>query len=357
MNWRPVIVILIFCFALKNYGQTPLQANAGNNFTLCPGSTVIIGSSIPSTGGLPPYSYQWSPAASLSSATVANPTLTAIASGYYYFQVRDANDNIAKDSILITVPNLSQYTAGNDTSYCPGHASNIVLGNPINASATGCIFNWLPTSGLNNPTLPNPVANPTTTTVYSLTVTKGSCSIQTGTVSVSLVGLSLYVTFNDTTIKEGITISLHAISPSATSFTWNPQFYFIKYQYTANPDVEPIVSTTYSVTAIDETSGCIATDTVRVRVTPDDQLIFYSAFTPNNDGDNDFFYIGNIYKYPDNVLKVYNRYGQIIYTSAGYKNDWDGSYQGNKVPTGTYFYILDSGTSKGKYAGSVTILR
>ena len=38
-------------------------------------------------------------------------------------------------------------------------------------------------------------------------------------------------------------------------------------------------------------------------------------------------------------------------------NDWDGSFQGNKVPTGTYFYILDTGTDKGKYKGTVTIMR
>lgn len=351
------ILVLFITLSVNYFAQSPLQANAGNNFTLCPGATVTLGSSIPATGGTPPYIFNWSPATGLNTTSVANPTLTVTSGGYYVLEVRDTNDSLAIDSILITVPNLSIYTAGKDTAYCPGNASNIILGNPINSSAPGITFNWSPASGLNNPTAPNPVANPTTSTVYSLTVSNGGCSQQTGTVSVSLLGLSLSVTFKDTTIKEGVTISLHAISPTATSYTWDPQFYFIKYQYTANPDVNPIVSTTYTVTALDENTGCMAMDSVRVRVIPDDELVFYSAFTPNNDGDNDVFYIGNIFKYPNNVLKVYNRYGQLIYTSSGYKNDWDGSYQGNKVPTGTYFYILDSGTDKGKYTGSVTILR
>ena len=90
---------------------------------------------------------------------------------------------------------------------------------------------------------------------------------------------------------------------------------------------------------------------------PSDDLVFYSAFTPNSDGVNDYFYIGNIQKYPDNILKIYNRYGQVIFTSANYNNDWNGEYQGNKVPTGTYFYILYTNTGKGNYSGSVTILR
>jgi gliding motility-associated-like protein len=110
------------------------------------------------------------------------------------------------------------------------------------------------------------------------------------------------------------------------------------------------------VTALD-VNGCLSWDTVRVNVLPFDEPIFYSAFTPNGDGNNDFFYIGNIQKFPDNILKVYNRYGQVIYTSAQYKNDWDGSYQGNKIPTGTYFYVFDTGTDRGRYKCTVTILR
>jgi gliding motility-associated-like protein len=85
-------------------------------------------------------------------------------------------------------------------------------------------------------------------------------------------------------------------------------------------------------------------------------LFFYSAFTPNNDGDNDFFYIGNLNKYPENNLKIYNRYGKLIYNISNYDNSWDGNYLGNAVPTGTYFYIFNDGKDK-LYKGSVTILR
>lgn len=354
---RDYILIILILFVTKGvFAQLPLQANAGPDFTACPGTTVILGTSNVANGGTPPYFYTWSPATGLNNPSVANPTLTPGNSGNFYLMVNDANDTKAYDTVFVFVPNLNQFQAGKDTVYCAGMASNISLGSANNATATtGYNFSWSPGSGLNNPNAPNPIANPTTSTVYSLTVSYGPCSSITGTVDISIIGLNIYTTFHDTTILEGRTISLYAISP-ATSYTWSPN-YFLQFGNTSKADVSPLVTTTYSVFAINENNGCVGMDTVLVRVTPDDELIFYSAFTPNGDGDNDYFFIGNIFKYPDCVLKVYNRYGQVIFTSAGYKNDWDGSYQGNKVPTGTYFYILESGTDKGNYTGTVTILR
>lgn len=351
-----LIIVSFISFFAKLNAQT-LQANAGPDIYACQNSTVVLGTAVPATGGTPPYFYSWSPTTGLNSASIANPTLSVTAPTLYTLTVRDSNDSIATDVVFVNVPNLLIYTTGKDTAYCPGLSSNIPLGNPINSSATGITFSWSPSAGLNNPTAPNPVANPTTSTVYSLTVSNGSCAIQTGTVNVLLAGISISLTFKDTTIKEGTTISLYANSPNANVFYWTPQNGTIHYQNTSSPEVYPTITTTYTLMAKDSVTGCFTYDTVRVNVIPDDDLVFYSAFTPNSDGDNDFFYIGNIFKYPDNILKVYNRYGQVVYTSAGYKNDWDGSYQGNKLPTGTYFYILDSGTEKGKYTGSVTILR
>lgn len=349
-----IILSCIFVFTWKSNAQN-LQAFAGPDINACPGNTVVLGTSVAASGGLGPYLYTWTPATGLNTATVANPTLTVGSNTVYLLTVRDANDSIAHDTLKINIIDLSIYSAGTDTTYCPGIASNIPLGNPINSTAIGITFNWTPSLGLNNASSPNPIANPTTTTIYSLTVSQGPCSVSAGTVAVNISGINLNLAFKDTIIKEGTTITLLSTS-AASSFTWLPKDNFIKYDNSPAPDVNPIITTTYTIIAIDG-KGCIASDTVRVIVTPDDELIFYSAFTPNGDGNNDYFYIGNIYKYPNNILKIYNRYGQVIFTSAGYKNDWNGEYQGNKVPTGTYFYVLDSGTEKGKYTGSVTIMR
>jgi len=354
MKARFFYSFILFLFVRVTSAQS-LSANAGPDFTLCPGSSGVLGSSVPASGGLPPYIFTWSPATGLSSTGVPNPTVTINTQTTYTLQVRDANDSLAYDYVTVFVSNIMQYTAGKDTSYCMGLNLNYVLGNPINATATATSFSWSPAAGLNNASSPNPIANPSVTTTYSLTVTSGGCTAQTGTVTITLLTFNLNLAFTDTTIKEGQTITLISNS-SAASYTWIPNNGFIKYANTSTPDVNPVNGTTYTVFAIGS-NGCWGADTVRVNVTPDDELVFYSAFTPNGDGNNDYFYIGNISKYPDNVLKIYNRYGQVIFTSSGYKNDWNGSYQGNDVPTGTYFYILYTNSPKGNYKGSVTILR
>lgn len=346
-------ILILFLASLCPFSSSAqLIANAGPDFTLCPAAKSVLGSSVPATGGTPPYVFNWSPSVGLSSTTVANPTITGVSSQTYVLDVSDKNDNHAYDTVVVTVPDLSVYTAGSDVRSCAG--KTITIGNPNNNSASGVTFIWSPAAGLSSPTLATPAANPSVSTVYTLTVTKGSCSLQTGTVFVDLQGLPLGLNFQDTTIYEGVTITLIS-SAQATSYDWFPK-YMIKYDYTNAPDVSPIHTTVYTVFAIDA-NGCLTHDTVRVNVIPSDEPVFYSAFTPNGDGNNDFFFIGNVQKFPDNILKIYNRYGQVIYTAAGYNNDWDGSYQGNKVPTGTYFYIFDTGTERGQYKGSITILR
>ncbi|WP_405291991.1 tandem-95 repeat protein, partial [Algibacter sp. Ld11] len=77
----------------------------------------------------------------------------------------------------------------------------------------------------------------------------------------------------------------------------------------------------------------------------------YSTFTPHNvDGINDYFTIDCIENYPKNTLKIYNRWGYEVYTASGYNNTWDGVSNGprtvneeDKVPVGTYYYVLDLG--------------
>ena len=347
--------ILLFVTSLA-LAQKP-TAFAGPDYTLCPdgSASAVLGASVAATGGTPPYIYSWIPATGLSSASVSNPTVTTGTQITFTLEVHDANDSIGTDMVTVFISDLMKYKAGRDTSYCLGKANNIVIGSSINASAGSATFSWSPSYGLNNTTAPNPIANPSVSTTYSVFVNKDGCTAYTGSVNINISMFNINLAFHDTTIKEGQTITLIANS-SALTYTWYPWNTSYQYGSTSHPDVNPIVTTTFFAYAYDS-YGCLGFDTVRVNVIPDDELIFYSAFTPNADGNNDYFYIGNIFKYPDNVLKIYNRYGQVIFTSAGYQNDWNGEYQGVKVPTGTYFYILYTNTEKGNYKGSVTILR
>jgi gliding motility-associated-like protein len=81
-----------------------------------------------------------------------------------------------------------------------------------------------------------------------------------------------------------------------------------------------------------------------------------SLFTPNNDGMNDFWYIPDLEQYGKIQVNVYNRFGQLVYKSDSYKNDWDGTWNGNPLPSAAYYYIIKS-SLKGFIKGVVNIVR
>jgi gliding motility-associated-like protein len=81
-----------------------------------------------------------------------------------------------------------------------------------------------------------------------------------------------------------------------------------------------------------------------------------SLFTPNNDGMNDLWYIPDLYQYGKMEVTVYNRFGQTVYHSDSYKNDWDGTWNGHPLPSATYYYIIKS-SAKGFIKGVVNIVR
>ncbi|WP_264551163.1 PKD domain-containing protein [Flavobacterium sp. N2038] len=84
-------------------------------------------------------------------------------------------------------------------------------------------------------------------------------------------------------------------------------------------------------------------------------LKIYNEFSPNDDGQNDTFYIDCITQYPDNQLSIFNRWGNIVYYKKGYDNTWDGKAEGSAktLPEGTYYYILDLGDGSKKTSGWV----
>ena len=73
------------------------------------------------------------------------------------------------------------------------------------------------------------------------------------------------------------------------------------------------------------------------------------GFSPNGNGQNDFFVITGLEKYPNHKFTIFNRWGDKVYEAAPYNNDWDGTNKfgvtlgGDLLPVGTYFYILETG--------------
>ncbi|MBK6901974.1 MAG: gliding motility-associated C-terminal domain-containing protein [Saprospirales bacterium] len=69
----------------------------------------------------------------------------------------------------------------------------------------------------------------------------------------------------------------------------------------------------------------------------------YNGFSPNEDGVNDFFRIDGLHRYGAHKIWVFNRWGEVVFYSTEYKNDWDGAWRNHPLPEGTYYYLIEYG--------------
>lgn len=352
MNIRKTLFFFLFGILAfsETFAQT-LVVNAGNNTTICPGSSYTLGGTPTATGGDPPYTYSWSPSTNLSNTNTSNPIASPSVPTWYYLMVTDDSGRVAYDTVGVNLDPIYAYNAGNDTSLCMG--LSVTIGNVNNSFAGGVTYQWTPAAGLDDPNAPRPVCSATITTTYSVTITSPNCPSKSYSITVTVHDIPNVTACCHTTIYEGSTTVLTATG--GVFYQWSGAS-GITTQYSNPTTVEPIVTTLYYVYAIDE-NGCQDWDTVSVEVIPDSSLYFYNTFSPNADGINDFFYIGNIQKYPLNRLEIFTRTGQVVYAKTGYDNSWDGTNYGDKLPEATYYLVLDPGNGSPKFYKSVTILR
>ena len=344
--------LILFSLFIVNSVSAQLSVNAGADQTICPSGSANIGGSPAAMGGLAPYTYSWSPTIGLNQTNGANPIASPTATTSYTLTVTDDTGAVKTDVVIIAMSPIYYINAGRDTSICV--ASFAGIGGNNNVTWAGINYSWSPGAELNDSTLNNPVASPTQTTTYTLTATIAGCPAKTDFVTVVIIPTPLINAGNDTTINEGETAIL--CGSGGFNYIWTPQN-TLTYPYTANPDAEPIVTTTYYLYGTDASNKCPAYDEVTVYIIPNNAVVFYNTFTPNGDGNNDTWYIGNIYKYPNNKLEVYNRYGKLVYKASSYINNWEGKAFGEDLPSATYFYIMDLGDGSKTFHGTVTIVR
>jgi gliding motility-associated-like protein len=329
--------------------------NAGQDKVVCPNIATSIGGNPTVSGGVPPYTLLWSPTTGLNSVTALNPTVTLSIPVTYTLFVKDSRDSTSSDTVNITINDIIKMNAGPDKSLCHDAVDPVVLGNNFNY-ANPFTFKWFPGSGLNDSLSPQVNALPVATTNYTLQIISPDCGTKTDEVKVTVHNLTISAG-NDTSIKEGETISLFASPKDSTLiYQWWSASSSVNYNFSYNPDVSPKVTSNFLLTITDQ-YGCKYIDDVKVEVIPSEDLVFYNSITPNGDGDNDVWYIGNLEKYPENRVQIFNRYGQEIYSIVNYKNNWNGKYLGNDLPAGTYYYVFDTKKENKIFKGYLTIFR
>ncbi len=224
--------------------STPPVTTITPDTTICNGPVTLI-----ATGG---GTYDWLPITGLSCNTCANPVATPTITTTYTVTI----DNGCPVNRTVTVYAPPVITITPDTTICSGTSKQ------LNVSG-GTSYTWLPTSSLNNPNIANPIATPTVTTSYTVTVVNGnfaSCT-RTATITITVVPSPTAVASNDTTICVGTPANL--ISSGGSTYSWSPTTN-LNNPNISNQIATPPTTTTYIVTV--SNGNCTDNETVIVTV-------------------------------------------------------------------------------------------
>ncbi len=237
--------------------------------------------------------------------------------------------------------------AGADVTICEG-TSTALQGNG------GGSYVWSPSAALSNINTANPVASPVDTTLYILTVSNGACKAY-DSIKVNVLKKPVANAGPDQRIFQGQSTVLNGIAAGTNiSFYWMPNTN-ISNATDMHPVVSPTADTTYTLHVISNVGCGAAADNVFVRVYK--KVVIPNAFSPNNDGINDLWNIEALETYPESETSIFNRYGQLVFTSRGYSKPWNGSYNNSPLPVGTYYYVIDLKNELPKLSGWVMILK
>ena len=192
---------------------------------------------------------------------------------------------------------------------------------------------------------------------YTVSVNWGTSATVSVPLAVTTFALPVPIvsSTNGTKISKGTTTQLSATD--GVTYLWSPNKYqWIDNVNIANPTVKPDVTTTFTVT-VTNANGCSTTQSITIEVESDYKVTPQTLITPNGDGKNDVWVIKNIDAYPDNEVKIFDASGRLVYRKQRYNNSWDGTYNGQILPTGSYAFIIYFGSDKALVKGYLTILK
>jgi len=156
--------------------------------------------------------------------------------------------------------------------------------------------------------------------------------------ALAITSKSFAVAGIDTLIWRTDTIQLNPFG--GDNYVWSPD-YNLSCTDCQTPLAWPDSSITYNLTVYDG-QGCHDYDSLRVLVRDKPFVKFFipNAITPNGDGYNDRWYIRDLERYPDNEVRIVNRWGDEVFYQKPYQNEWTGTWKGEELPGATYYYII-----------------
>jgi gliding motility-associated-like protein len=317
--------------------------------TICLGDSTIVRASGNATR------YAWQPATWFNNNGLASPTVLVRGSGRLFVSATIGNCS-ATDSISVTAIPYPIAEAGNDTTICSG--SRIQL----NGQSDGYSVKWSPATGLLGNGIINPAVQPPTTITYTLTALDNRGCPKPAFDSVTITVLPRVRAFagRDTSIVLGQPLQLAATG--GLRYQWIPAT-GLSDANIANPvanHTNPADRIQYKVMVYNE-AGCADSAYVNVRIFNGAPTVYVpTAFTPNADGKNDVLrpILAGIQELGQ--FAIFNRLGQMVFTTSQQGFGWDGRLNGVLQPNGAFVWMVKALDYKGNHIvkkGTAVLIR
>lgn len=352
-------------------------AEAGENLQACDADDVMLTATAAMNGNQGTWTQsaeQASQGVRFDNVNNPNTVITGMENGQTYtFTWTLSNDgcgDFSSDEVTIEIlPDAGTAFAGEDNQDC-GDGTITLSATPV----SGNNGTWT----TDDPTVLIESPNDATTEVSNLI--PGDYTF-TWTVDAGICGMSadeVTITYNDAPIAEqdaavtgfGDPVDIDVVEndeiPSTVVLTIESDPRNGRAIVLANGSVQYIPDPTfagtdefiYMICSEDCPEECSETS-VTITVGADAPCEVPTIITPNNDGTNDSFIIPCLAtgEFPDNLVTIFNQWGDEVYRSENYQNDWEGDYNGNALPVGTYYFVVDFKNGEKPTAGFVIIER
>jgi gliding motility-associated-like protein len=241
--------------------------------------------------------------------------------------------------IAIVAPVIPQIVSS-ATTMCEGEAVSLSVYEPFPS------IKW--STGITSSAIDIPAPGE-----YSVqTIDANGCASDDHVTIVSKPVPVLTVSADKTAIAAGQSVTLHATG--ADLYQWSPGR-TLNDSTISDPVASPQQATTYTVRG-SLMQGCADTASVTIQVNGEVVNIKVPAlFSPNGDNANETLVIEGVENYPDCSLNVFDRRGGKVFSTHGYQNNWDGTYNGSPLPEGVYFYVFTCPNNKAK-TGTIALI-
>jgi gliding motility-associated-like protein len=339
--------------ATKKLTIHPLPlTNAGTDEWICLGTETQL-----HAGGA--ETYQWETTGPISCQTCAKPTVWPEKATIYMVTGYNQFGCSSKDSVLISVqqPFVLKVAAGD--TVCQGETVR------LNASGADA-YSWYPSTGVQNPNTGNTIAVPQTTTTFRVVGKDNhNCFTDSAEVFIKVWPIPAVNAGADQTLVVGNSLQLKTnTSPDVTSWQWFGAG-TMSCATCSTTLANPKQTTNYKV-VVKNDGGCSASDDVTVNVICNNGNLFVpNAFSPNGDGMNDKFYPGGTGINRIKSLRVFSRWGEVVFERVNFSaNDassgWDGKYKGELLAPDVYIWsceVICENNELLTFKGDVTLLR